>query len=311
MKKLWILILGLCLLLSSGCISSGKKADLERKNRDNLTQNNLNILSNSAAKLDIISGLAYGVGYSLNKIPDPSREVSVALDFNQRVISLSGNPSIEVMRDMQATIDKLTSTLEKEREQGKKMLDQKDKKIVENENQSKNLLEEKDKILKKYMDDAKTTAENADMFKQKLSEYEGWMGLKAIAKGLSTFVKSSVIVLIVFGLVFLLLRYASMTNPFFAAIFDVFNRVASWAIHGIALLFPKAIEFAGHISMTVFNSYKSTLTKVVDAVATVENNAKIKGTPAALEDVLDQVEKTMDSDEKEIVEQIKKILYWK
>lgn len=302
----------LCLILS-GCaiFGTGKNIAKEEKSRAKIENVNSQISSNAMEKLDTIAGLSYGVNYSLRKVTDPSREVSVAMDLNQRVISLSGSPSVEAMKEMQSTIDKLTSTLEKERKQGQKMLDEKDKQITETQNETKALLAQKDAAIQRYMKDAKDAAANADAYKQELADYEGWFGLKAVVKGSWRFIKSAAWILSIGSILFLVLRFASLSNPAAASIFAIFDTIASWFIHAFSALFPKALQLAGNVSSSLFNTYKSTLTKLVDAIQLAKEKSDAVGKQPNLEDVLDEVAKSMDDDEKAIIIELKKALHWK
>ena len=159
MKKylLFIIIVVLAIFTTSCAIfggGKGKTTATEDTNRSNIANVNSKLSVNSNEKLTTIAGLAYGINYSLNKVNDPPRELSVALDLNQRVMSLSGNPTLEAMKDMQATIDKLTSTLEIERNKGKKMLGEQDEKISDLQNKTKELVVEKDALIAHYIKSA-------------------------------------------------------------------------------------------------------------------------------------------------------------
>ncbi len=77
------------------------------------------------------------------------------------------------------------------------------------------------------------------------------------------------------------------------------------------MIVPKAVDIAGHVTTDAFNAYKSTLTKIVDAIQSAKTTAIAAGKEPNLEDVLDQVAKSMNEDEKAIVTEIKKALHWK
>lgn len=309
-----LLVIFSILYLSTGCAlfnPSGAASRNEAKNRNKIVNLDSQISSNAFQKLDNIAGLAYGVNYSLNKVNDPPREMTVALDLNQRIMSLSGSPSIEAMKDMQLTIDKLTSDLEKERNVGKKMLNEKDKEISANQNQTKTLMAEKDTLIAHYMKDAKEAAANADAYKVELDKMDEWFGLGAVWYGVKKFVTSSLWVIGIGSLLFFILRIASMSNPIAASIFSIFNMIGSWIINVIKVIVPKAVDIAGHVTTDAFNAYKSTLTKIVDAIQSAKTTAIAAGKEPNLEDVLDQVAKSMNEDEKAIVTEIKKALHWK
>lgn len=310
-----LIIFVVLLALTTGCAifggGKGKTLANEDKNRSKIISVDSKIASNSTEKLDNIAGLAYGINYSLNKVNDPPREMTVALDLNQRVMSLSGSPSIEVMKDMQSTIDKLTSSLEKERTTGKKMLMEQDEKISDLQNKTKSLTAEKDTLIAHYMKDAKEAAANADSYKQDLEQMNQWFGLGAVWYGIKKFVTSSLWVLGIGSVLFLILRIASMSNPIAASIFSIFNMIGSWVVNVIKVIVPKAVDIAGHVTENVFNAYKSTLTKIVDAIQMEKINAEKAGKQPNLEDVINQVAESMNDDEKAIIKEIKTALHWK
>lgn len=315
MKKVLIsfITISIISILITGCASmgNGKNAALEAKNRITIENLNTQISSNAVQKLDTIAGLSYGVNYSLGKVVGPPREVTVAMDLNQRVVSLSGSPSIDVMKDMKKTIDKLTSILEKERTEGKKLLDDKDEYIIGIQSETKTLLSIKDIAIERYMQDAHDAAANADAYKLELQDYEGWFGLKAVYKGLLQFIKSAAWILGIGSVLFLILRLASLSNPIAASIFSIFNMMGSWIINFFAVLFPKAIQLAGNVSSSMFDAYKSTLIKLVDAIQLAKSNATAAGKQPDIDTVLDEVAKSMNYDEKKIVEELKWALHWK
>ena len=310
-----LIIFVVLLALTTGCAifggGKGKTLANEDKNRSKIISVDSKIASNSTEKLDNIAGLAYGINYSLNKVNDPPIEMTVALDLNQRVMSLSGSPSIEVMKDMQSTIDKLTSSLEKERTTGKKMLMEQDEKISDLQNKTKSLTAEKDTLIAHYMKDAKEAAANADSYKQDLEQMNQWFGLGAVWYGIKKFVTSSLWVLGIGSVLFLILRIASMSNPIAASIFSIFNMIGSWVVNVIKVIVPKAVDIAGHVTENVFNAYKSTLTKIVDAIQMEKINAEKAGKQPNLEDVINQVAESMNDDEKAIIKEIKTALHWK
>lgn len=312
--KTVILPIVLSLSLLTGCSIFSKKGNAskaEETSRSRVESVNNKIKANTSEKLDTIAGLAYGTDYALSKVNEPPREVTVARDINQRVVSLAGSPSVEKMKEMQETIDKLTSQLELERDKGKKAMKEKDSEITALQNETKLLATAKEEELRKYMLTAKEAAANADAYKSALDDYQGWFGLKAVFKGLWQFIKSSMWILGIGGILFFVLRIASASNPVCGAIFGIFEQIIAWGINTIKVLFPKALQFAGHTANDVVNVYKSTLSKIVDGIQVVKDRSTAAGTKPDLNAVLDEVAKTMNTEEKVIVEEIKKALNWK
>lgn len=315
MKKFILpIFLGITLLAMTGCsifTNRGAAARTEEKNRAKIVNVDGQIKQNTSQKLDVIAELAYGTDYALSKVNDPPREVSVAKDMNRRIVSLTGSPTIEKMKEMQATIDKLTAQLEIERSKGQKALNEKDKEIQQLQNEAKSLDTLKDAEIRKYMQAAQEMAANADAYKAKLGEMDKWMGLGAVFYGVKKFVIGSMWILGIGGILFIILRIASFSNPLAASIFSIFSTMGSWVIHTIEFIVPKAVETAGHVAGGLFNKYQSTLRKLVDGIQLVRDRAEAKGENPNVEEVLDEVAKSMNTEEKEIINEIKKALHWK
>ncbi len=308
-------IITICLTISillSGCSifmpNKGKVSKTEEIGRAKIVSVETQQAINNVDKLETIAGLSYGTDYALSKIKEPPKEITVARDMNQRVMSLSGNPTIEKIKEMQKTIDKLTSTLATERNEGKERLNAKDIEISNLQNKAKELASQKEDEIHKYMTIAQEAAASADAYKAQLADYEGWFGLKAVGKGLWRFAKSSMWFLLGGGILFFILRIAAFSNPIAASIFSIFTTIGSWIVHTISVIIPKAVESAGHTTNTVFNVYKSTLKKIVDAVQIVKDRANKNGTAPNLNDVLNELK--MNDDEQDVVDKIKKELNW-
>lgn len=304
------------LLVVSGCSVFGLGSKIpaqkaEEKNRAKVTAVEQAQKHNQSDKMNQIGELAYGTDYALGKLTNAPREVVVAKDMNQRVISIAGSPTVEKMKEMQAMIDKLTSEIELTRKKGAESLLMKDLEIKEIQEQSKILSDRKDAEISNYMEKARIAAANSDAYKNALEEYEGWFGLKAVGKGLWQFIKTSAWALGIGSVLFFILRLASYSNPLAASIFSIFETVASWAVNAIKLIVPKAVDVAGHVTKGAFNLYKSTLTKVIDGVQIAKERAKASGKEPSIEEALDEIAKSMDGDEKAIILELKKALHWK
>jgi hypothetical protein len=312
MKKV-IFPLMLCLFITvSGCSifrgGSGKATQNEAKGRAQIANVETKIASNTSEKLTTIADLAYGTDYALGKVNEPPREVTVARDMNQRVMSLSGSPTLEKMKEMQATIDNLTSTLTLERDVGKQKLEVKDLEISAIQNATKELSIAKDNEIRKYMLVAQEAASVSDEYKKKLQEYEGWFGLKAVFKGLWQFIKSSMWILGIGGILFLILRFAASTNPVAAAIFGIFEQMIAWVINTIKVVFPKALAIAGNVFKEVYDRSATLLKKLVDNIQSIKEIEKKTGKDITLKELLAELDRTMDESEREMIRKIKKDL---
>jgi len=307
-----LLLIG-TLSFNTGCttLSTGKNSGKEEIARNKVENVEDLIGENIRNKVENVANISYGIDYVLTKEEDPSKFVKIAKDLNSRIMSLTGAPTLEEIKTMRQMIDDLTSQLKTEQERGKKTLGEKDLEISNLQTLTKTLEVEKDKEIKKYMKIAADTAEKADAIQEELDEYTGWFGLKAVWKGLSQFFRTSMWVIVICVIIFIFLRFASLTSPIAASIFSIFNQIGSWFINIIQTLTPKAITLAGSVSSKLFNSYKITTKKIVDAIQFVKVNAESNGKEPLLKDVLDELAKSLNSEDKNIVESLKKELNWK
>lgn len=305
-----ILFSSLALLTSCAVFTNkGKAAKAEEEGRARVINVEDQISVNTVEKMDQVAELAYGTEYALSKVNTPPREVVVARDMNQRVMSLAGTPSIEKIKEMQETIDKLTSMLELERTEGRKLLDEKDEAINILQLQTKALKASRDEEIRKYMGIAQEAAANADAYKAELAEYQGWFGLKAVFKGLWQFVKSAMWFIGIGSILFLVLRLAAASNPIAGSIFAIFNIIGSWVVNGIKVLFPKALEFAGNTATSVFNAYRGTMYKLIDGIQTLKERQKALGDvnkKYTIDELLTELSKMMSDEDKKRVDEIKR-----
>lgn len=312
MKKILLPVVLSFSLILSGCaifpVGKNKAVKAEAKSREKIAVVEQAQAANNIEKLDNIATFAYGVSYALGKVTEPSLEITVANDMNQRVISIAGSPAVEKMKEMQVTIDNLTSKLDTEREIGKKQLATKDKEIIAVQEEGKSLVVAKDKEIKKYMNLAQAAAATSDVYKSKLDEYTGWFGLKAILKGLIQLFTTSIWFIIIGLILFLVLKFASSSSPIASSIFSIFETMGSWVINAVKTIVPKAVTIAGNVSKSVYNETSQLLTKIVDSIQWIKEQEKTTGQPVTVKQLLDQLDKSLDVKEKEMVTDIKKKL---
>lgn len=305
-----VCILSISILTSCSIFTAnGRAVKKEATGRSKIVNTEARIAANVADKLDAVATLAYGTDYALSKVNEPPKEVSVARDMNQRVMSLAGSPSIDKIKEMQVTIDDLTSKLATEQETGKKRLNDKDDEIASLQAQTKVLDQERDIEIKKYMQIAQDAAAVSDAYKNQLNKMDEWLGLGAVFYGLKKFFISSMWILGIGSVLFLVLRFASMSNPIAGAIFSIFNIFGSWVVHAIQAIFPKALELAGNTATEVFNTYKSTMKKIIDGIQTLKERQAATGDPNkkfTLDELMDELSKTMGDNDKKLVTEIKR-----
>lgn len=327
-KKLATIVLLAGIILSTGCQAPkifGKKASAEAGAKDRVENVESQIGANLQAKLEQAANLTYGVGYALSKESNPSDVVGIAKDLNNRAASLTGAPTLAEMNKMKQMIDDLTSQLATEVARGQKALESKDNEIYAIQLQSKLLVAAKDKEIQKYMKIAQDTAMKADAIQAKLDDMNSFFGLGAIWYGLKRLVTSLAWMLGIGSILYLILRFASMSNPIAASIFGIFNLIGSWFVNIIKALAPKALEVAGHVEKGVANEYKTIMTKLIDCIEAAKIQQKTAAAVAAataaapatpvtptvsvlnpMDTLSTELAKTLNTDEKAVVSQIKR-----
>jgi len=148
---------------------------------------------------------------------------------------------------------------------------------------------EKDLAVSNYVKIADKTAATADQYKSTLGEMDSWGGLGAIWYGLKRLFVRFIWIFGILLVLYLILRFASLSNPIAASIFSIFSRIGSWFVNIIEMLVPRAASKAGFIAQKTYNTTKETLTKVVDAIEQEEIKHKIQtDTIAKVVDVVKQ-----------------------
>jgi hypothetical protein len=302
----------------TGCktLKEGDASRQEEKGRSNIEAINKQISTNAEAKLDAIAAFAWGIDYELRLIPDAPREVDVSLNLVQRIASLSGSPNLDKMKEMKEMIDQLNSEVGKVRLEGQKKLEAKDAEIVALQTAKKDLEASKDKEIAKYMRDAREAAAVADTEKAARQEFQGqmnsWWGLGAVFYGFKTLLIRIAWFVGIAAVLFLIVRIGAATNPVLASIYGVFSVIGSWFFNGVKVLFgEKAAEMAGHVPQVRFDQYKSVVVKIIDAIQLVKDRAAAAGKEPILSEAMNEVAKSMDLQEKELVDKIKRELNWK
>lgn len=313
-KKALIVILPVALCLFAGCgiLTKNKGVVGKAGVAENKAKERIEVVDDTAARvdaqrLDKIGAFASGIDYLLNKDANQSPESAAAETLNERVVGLANKPDFREVQEVVTMADQIVAN----QADGKKAIEKKDKEIEDLGQSVKNLQTQKEHAVKSYLKIADKNAALADQYKQTLGQMDSFFGLGAIFYGVRHLVVRFAWILGIGSLAFLVLRIASMSNPIAASLFSIFNQAGSWFITGLAVLFPKALQLAGNTATAVFNSYRGTLVKIVDAIQVVRDRAAATGKPAAIEDYLSEAEKSMNADEKAIVQELKKALNWK
>lgn len=315
-KALPLLIFAIFL---SGCFSTIKPAKQiddnqkviakEEKKVDNTL---VEIEKNDKGKKIQTSALAQGIQYSLNQVTNPPIQVDTAKSLNERVVSIVGSPHIDEINRIKATVDLLNSAVEEERKKGQEQLAKRDEIINKLQKEKSELNEKYDDQLWELTDKAKQVAKEADQNKATLDTMSGMFGLNAVFWGMKKFFFSALTAILIFIVVFIILRLLAMVNPAAAALFSVFDMIGSLIVSIVKGLTPKAFEISGLVDKQKFDEYKTPLIKIIDVIQDIKNKQKENPEKSfTVQSILDQLDRDMDSHEKDLIDKVLKELKWK
>jgi len=314
-----IISIFLLVFLLTGCFSTIKPAKQiddnqkviakEEKKVDNTI---VEIEKNDKGKKVQTSTLAQGIQYSLNQVTNPPIQVNTAKSLNERVVSIVGSPHIDEIIRIKATVDLLNSAVEEERKKGQEQLAKRDELINKLQKEKVELNEKYDDQLWELTDKAKQISKEADQNKATLDTMSGMFGLNAVFWGIKKFFFSALTAIIIFVVVFIILRLLAMINPAAAALFSVFDMLGSVIVSIIKGLTPKAFEISNLVSKEKLDECKTPLIKIIDVIQDVKNKQKENPNRSfGIQDVLDQLDRDMDRPEKDLIDRILKELKWK
>jgi len=306
------------LFLLTGCLSTIKPAKQiddnqkiiakEEKKVDNTL---IEIEKNDKGKKIQTSGLSVGIQHSLNQVTNAPVQVDTALKLNERIISIVGSPHIDETKRIKATVDLLNSALVEERKKGEELLSQRDELINKLQKEKSELNQKYDDQLWQLTDKAKEVAKEADQNKAVLDSMSGMFGLNAVFWGLKKFILSALTAIVIFAVVFVLLRLLATVHPAAGAAFSIFNMLGSAVISIIKTLTPKAFEMSNFATKDKVDEFKSPLVKIIDVIQ--ELKEKQKDSPDKsypLSEILKRFDKEMDSHEKDLIEEILREQKW-
>ncbi len=315
MKKLTFLLL---FFLFTGCFSTIKPAKqiddnqkIIAKEEKKVDSTLVEIEKNDKGKKIQTSGLSVGIQHSLNQVTNAPVQVDTALKLNERVISIVGSPHIDETKRIKATVDLLNSALVEERKKGEELLAQRDDLINKLQKEKSELNQKYDDQLWQLTDKAKEVAKEADQNKAVLDSMSGMFGLNAVFWGLKKFIVSALTAILIFVVVFVLLRLLATVHPAAAAAFSIFNMLGSAIISILKALTPKAFEMSNFATKEKVDEFKSPLVKIIDVIQ--EFKEKQKESPDRvypLNELLKRFEKEMDSDEKDLIDEILREQKW-
>ncbi len=306
-----------CIILSGCAVLRGTKANTVSqtaiiKEEKKALDIDKAIQNNSNEQLKQTAAYAYGVGYSLNQVQNPSVEVITAGRMNDRVVAIVGAPNLKESERIRKLVDYLNSEIENERSKGEKILIEKDKEITALQTQKSELEKKYDAQIEKLIAQSKEVAKKSDEKQTTLDSMSGLMGLNAVFWGLKKFFFTTLTWIVIFAIIFLILRIASATNPIAAAAFSIFNIIGSFIISLFKTLTPQAFSLCSLVKTNDMVKYKTTLTKIVDVIQEFKVKEDLKdGDEFSLNDFLTKLSIDMDQSDKNTVNEILVEQKWK
>jgi uncharacterized coiled-coil DUF342 family protein len=307
------------ILMLSGCLSSKivpakqvtTSQEVVAKQEKKVDDTMVEIEKVDKGKRVQTASLSIGIQHSLNKISNAPVQVDTAKALNERVISIVGSPHIDEIKRIKATVDLLNSQVAEERKKGEELLSQRDEIINKLQKEKSELKDKYDDQLWQMTDKAKEVAKEADQNKAVLDSMSGMFGLNAVFWGLKKFFISALTTIVIFVVIFVVLRLLATVHPAAGAAFSIFNMIGSILLSLVKALTPKAFELANFASKDTVNEFKSPLVKIVDVIQ--ELKEKQKESPDRvypLAEILKRFDKEMDSDEKNLIDGILREQKW-
>jgi len=314
-------ITGILVFVLVGCgslLSSNKGVigDSYKKNnaaKEQFTKIERGMAETDQQRLNHIGALAEGTDYALKKVQDPTKEVEVAKEMNDRVKVLANKPDFNEVKEVISIVDKLLSEIISEQKRGRDALSVKDVEIQDLNVQMKDLVVSKAAELDKYLKLAENNALKADQYKATLNEMDSWFGLGAIFYGVKRLFVSILWFVVIFLVLYLVLRLAASANPVVGSIFSIFEIGFSWVISLIKGIAPGAAKFASLVPTHISDGYKDTLQKLIDSIELMKDREAAAGGEKehTISELLTEVSKSMDQSDKDRIDRIKRELKWK
>ena len=316
MKKfLYPILFSFLLIGCSTAVIPGKQVtvaqDAIAKQEKKIDTTSDELVKNDKGKRIQTAVLAQGIQYSLQQVTNTSIQVETAKNLNERVISIVGSPHLDEIKRIKATIDLLNSSIEEERKKGGELLGQRDTVIDKLQKEKEELKNQYDDQLWQMTDKAKEVAKDSDEKQATIDSMGGMFGLNAVFWGLKKFFFSALTAIVIFVVIFALLRILASVHPAAGAAFSIFNMIGSGILSLIKGLTPKAFELANFTSKDKLDEYKSPLTKIVDVIQELKEKQKESPKKSyVLTEILKRFDNEMDSHEKDLIDDILKEQKW-
>lgn len=295
------------LLISVVFLTGCKSLNLEKvlKSRDELSQTRLEFGKNSEEKLSTIATISSGTEYSLSQINNPPVEVKTAIDLNNRVVNIAGNPNLEELDKIKKMVDLLNSQVDEERKKGESLLKAKDLEIMTLQAERVSIQNKYDLQIKGIEAQSIEIAKKADKLQTTVNQVNSWFGLGGVFYGLKRFVTTAFTGICIFLILFTVLRFLSTMNPIAGAIFSIFEHIASYVILIIKGIVPKSIEFSKFTPTAKFDNYKDALDTVVDTLENMKNIQHHGDRAYTLNDVFNELDKNLNDPEKKLIAELR------
>lgn len=316
MKKfLYPILFSFLLIGCSTAVIPGKQVSVAQdaiaKQEKKIDTTSDELVKNDKGKRIQTAVLAQGIQYSLQQVTNTSIQVETAKNLNERVISIVGSPHLDEIKRIKATIDLLNSSIEEERKKGGELLGQRDSVIDKLQKEKEELKNQYDDQLWQMTDKAKEVAKDSDEKQATIDSMGGMFGLNAVFWGLKKFFFSALTAIVIFVVIFALLRILASVHPAAGAAFSIFNMIGSGILSLIKGLTPKAFELANFTSKDKVDEYKSPLTKIVDVIQELKEKQKESPKKSyVLTEILKRFDNEMDSHEKDLIDDILKEQKW-
>lgn len=316
MKKfLYPILFSFLLIGCSTAVIPGKQVSVAQdaiaKQEKKIDTTSDELVKNDKGKRIQTAVLAQGIQYSLQQVTNTSIQVETAKNLNERVISIVGSPHLDEIKRIKATIDLLNSSIEEERKKGGELLGQRDTVIDKLQKEKEELKNQYDDQLWQMTDKAKEVAKDSDEKQATIDSMGGMFGLNAVFWGLKKFFFSALTAIVIFVVIFALLRILASVHPAAGAAFSIFNMIGSGILSLIKGLTPKAFELANFTSKDKVDEYKSPLTKIVDVIQELKEKQKESPKKSyVLTEILKRFDNEMDSHEKDLIDDILKEQKW-
>jgi hypothetical protein len=305
MKK-FVYILPLCAVLGCAWFNPSQKNTAKiTKAEQKIEQVATKLDKNEENKKTQVAALMAGAQRSLNQISNDITEVKTAQSLNERVISIVGSPKIDDLQRINLTVDLLNSVVAEERAKGEKLLKQRDSVIATLQNQNDILHNQHNIEVEKLNSLARDIAKEADKSAGIVGQVNSYFGLGGVFYGFKRFISAGLIFIVIFLVLFFILRLAASSNPIAAAIFSVFDVICSWFINFIKLLAPKAKNLANLIDVKIHDEYKDVLYKIIKGVQDFKDSPQSDGV-WDIKELNDNLSSILNDKEKAIIENIKK-----